>query len=140
MFSDFTREKKILLHKMVGGGWRPFCLFFFYGPVYMFFHLQQRQKYKNNKHLIELFNFIFASKPSSLSLQSYPRDTLCVSVNFQAKQTTLACSAQIRPRMDLGLEIQRTDARIKVSILEMSCVSILYDTMCQYLRSVSLIT
>ena len=41
------------------------------------------EKYKNNKHLIQLFIFISASKPSSESLQSHLQDTLCTS--FQAK-------------------------------------------------------
>ena len=41
------------------------------------------KKYKSNKQSINLFIPIFASKPSSVPLQSHLRDTLCVS--FQQK-------------------------------------------------------
>ena len=47
-----------------------------------------------------------------------------MSVNFQAKRTTLTFLAQISPRMDLGLEIQKTNAGIRISILEIPCVPI----------------
>ena len=36
------------------------------------FYFWLRYKYKSNKHLIQLYSFIFASKPSSVSLQSHP--------------------------------------------------------------------
>ena len=48
--------------------------------------------------------------------------------NFQAKQTALTFLAQICPKMDLGLEIQKTNIGIKVSILEIPCVPILGKT------------
>ena len=47
-----------------------------------------------------------------------------LSVHFQAKQTTLTFLVQICPKMDLGLEIQKTNIRIRLIILEILCVSI----------------
>ena len=44
--------------------------------------------------------------------------------NFQAKQTALTFLAQICPKMDLGLQIQKTNVGIKISILEIPCVPI----------------
>ena len=38
--------------------------------------------------------------------------------NFQAKQTTLTFLAQICPKKDLGLEIQKTNVGIRISIFE----------------------
>ena len=43
---------------------------------------------------------------------------VCVSSNFQAKQIASTFSAQICPKMDLGLEIQKANVRIRISILE----------------------
>ena len=40
---------------------------------------------------------------------------MCVCANFQVKQTALTFSAQICPKMDLGLAIQRTIVRIRIS-------------------------
>ena len=47
---------------------------------------------------------------------------MCVCANFQAKQTALTFSAQICPKMDLGLTIQTTTVGIRVSILDIPCV------------------
>ena len=47
---------------------------------------------------------------------------LCVS--FQAKQTALTFSAQICPKKDLGLAIQKTIVGIRISILDIPCVTI----------------
>ena len=44
--------------------------------------------------------------------------------NFQAKQTTLTFLAQICPKMDLGFEILKTDAGIRIWILEIPRVPI----------------
>ena len=49
---------------------------------------------------------------------------MCVCPNFQAKQTALTFSAQIRPKMDLGLAIQKTIVGIRVSILDIPCAPI----------------
>ena len=46
----------------------------------------------------------------------YPQDTMRAS--FQTKQTTLTFLAQTCPKMDLGFEIQKTNVRIRISILE----------------------
>ena len=51
-----------------------------------------------------------------------PRDT--IPVNFQAKWTTLTFLAQICSQIDFGLEIQKTNVRIRISTLEMPCVPI----------------
>ena len=44
--------------------------------------------------------------------------------NFQAKQTTLTFLAQICPKMDLGLEIQKTNVGIRISIIKLPCVPV----------------
>ena len=44
--------------------------------------------------------------------------------NFQAKQTALTFLAQICPKMDLGLEIQKTNVGIRITIFDISCVPI----------------
>ena len=49
---------------------------------------------------------------------------LCVCSNFQSKQRALTSSAQIWPKMDLGLEIQKTNVAIRISILEIICMPI----------------
>ena len=40
---------------------------------------------------------------------------MCVCSNFQAKQTALTFSAQICPKMDLGLAVQKTIIRKRIS-------------------------
>ena len=47
-----------------------------------------------------------------------------VCANFQAKQTALAFSAQICPKMDLGLAIQKNIIGIRISILDIPFVPI----------------
>ena len=47
-----------------------------------------------------------------------------VCANFQEKQTTFTFSAQIFPKMDLGLAIQKAVVRITISILNIPCVPI----------------
>ena len=54
--------------------------------------------------------------------ESSPPRTMCV--NFQAKQTALIFSAQTFPKTDLGLEIQNTNVRIRISILKIPYVPI----------------
>ena len=44
--------------------------------------------------------------------------------NFQLKRTTLTFLAQICPKIDLGLEIQKNNVGIIINIFEMSCVPI----------------
>ena len=47
---------------------------------------------------------------------------MCVCASFQAKQTPLTFSAQICPKVDLGLAIQETIIGIKISTLDIPCV------------------
>ena len=47
-----------------------------------------------------------------------------VCANFQAKQTGLAFSAQICPKMDLGLAVQKNIVGIRISILDIPFVPI----------------
>ena len=49
---------------------------------------------------------------------------MCVCANFQAKQTALTFSAQICPKTDLGLAIQKAIVGIRISILDILCVPI----------------
>ena len=44
--------------------------------------------------------------------------------NFQGKQTAFTFSAQICLKMDLGLEIQKTNVGKRISILEILCMPI----------------
>ena len=55
---------------------------------------------------------------------------MCIGVyaNFQAKQTALTFSAQIYPKMDLGLTSQKTIVGIRISIFEILCVPIFSKT------------
>ena len=49
---------------------------------------------------------------------------VCVCVKFQAKEAASTFSAQIFPKMDLGLEIQKTNVGIGISILDIIRVPI----------------
>ena len=49
---------------------------------------------------------------------------MCVCVKFQAKQAALTFPAQICPKVDLGLTIQKTFVGIKINILDMPYVPI----------------
>ena len=49
---------------------------------------------------------------------------MCVCANFQEKQTALIFKAQICPKMDLGLAIQKTIVGIRNSIFDTPCVPI----------------
>ena len=70
----------------------------------------------SNKHLRQLFIFIFSSKPGSVFLQSHPQDTLCTS--FQAKWKIQGFRLKFVQKMDLGLVFQKTSLRIRISILK----------------------
>ena len=56
-----------------------------------------------------------------LSLSLYVCVYVCVCANFQAKQIVLTFSDQISTKMDLGLEIQKTNVGIRIIILEILC-------------------
>ena len=47
-----------------------------------------------------------------------------VCASFQAKQTALTLSAQIRQKMDLELAIRKTIVGIRISILDIPCAPI----------------
>ena len=49
---------------------------------------------------------------------------MCVCASFQAKKTGLTFLAQICPKVDLGLAIQKTILGIRISILDIPCVPI----------------
>ena len=49
---------------------------------------------------------------------------MCACAIFQAKQTALTFSAQIYPKMDLGLAVQKTIVGIRISILDIPRVPI----------------
>ena len=51
---------------------------------------------------------------------------MCIRVctNFQVKETALTFSAQLFPKMDLGLAIQKTIVGIRIIILDIPCVPI----------------
>ena len=62
------------------------------------------------------------SKDQCQNKNQHSQDTMCA--NFQAKWTTLTFLAQISPKIDLGLEIQKNNAQMRISILEISCMQI----------------
>ena len=47
---------------------------------------------------------------------------MCMCGSFQAKQTALTFSAQICPKVDLGLAIQKTIVGIRISSLDIPYV------------------
>ena len=50
---------------------------------------------------------------------------VCVCANFQAKQRASTFSAQIFPKLDLGLKIQKTNIGIRINIPEILCMTII---------------
>ena len=52
----------------------------------------------------------------------HAQDTMCT--NFHAKHAIWLFVAQIYPKMDLTLEIEKTNAWIRITILETTCVPI----------------
>ena len=66
--------------------------------------------------LIQLFILIFSSKPCPVFSQSHSLDTLCTS--FQAKWRIQVFWLKFAQKMDLGLEFQKTNLRIRISILK----------------------
>ena len=50
--------------------------------------------------------------------------SICVCANIQAKKTALTFSAQICPRKDLALAIQKNIVGIRISILDIPYVPI----------------
>ena len=59
---------------------------------------------------------MFSSKLCSAFLQSHPQDTMCTS--FQAKMRIQNFRLKFVQKMNLGLEFQKTNLRIRVSILK----------------------
>ena len=57
---------------------------------------------------------------------------MCVCANFQVKQTALTFSAQICPKMGLGLAIQKNMVGKRISILDIPCVPILVKMNCKF--------
>ena len=55
-------------------------------------------------------------------MNQLPEDTMYA--NFKAKQTTLTFLAQICPKRNLELKIQKTNVGIRIIILEIPCVLI----------------
>ena len=72
--------------------------------------------------MIQLFIFIFASNPSAVSLQAHPQDTLCTS--FQAKWRIQHFRLKFAKKIDISLEFQKTNLRVRISILEILCVCV----------------
>ena len=47
---------------------------------------------------------------------------MCVCASFQAKQTALTFPAQICPKVDIGLAIQKTIVGIRIRNLDIPCM------------------
>ena len=65
---------------------------------------------------MQLFIFIFTSKPWSVFLQSHPLDTLAYQLPGKVEKNFFPL--KFAHKMDLGLEIPKTNARIRIIILE----------------------
>ena len=65
---------------------------------------------------MQLFIFIFISKPFSSSLQSHPQYTL--STSFQAKWRIQLFWLKFAQKIDLDLTFHKTNLTIRISILE----------------------
>ena len=72
------------------------------------------------KNLVKNWFMVWNSENEYWNKNQYPRDTMCA--NFQAKQTTLTFLARFCPKVNLELEIQKTNIGITISILEIPCV------------------
>ena len=56
----------------------------------------------------------------------HPQYTMCA--NFQSKYTTLNFLAQICPKKNLGLEIEKSNVGIRINIIEILCAPIFSQT------------
>ena len=137
LFQNFGWNKTFLIRKI----FIPTIISFIQHPFvdWCSFLLLATIKISSNKHLIQLFIFIFACKPSSISLQSHPQDILCTS--FQAwcriqlflTQICLKNGFMFRvsknwsqnknqyPR-ELGSKFDKTNIGIRISILIILCM------------------
>ena len=70
----------------------------------------------SNKRLIQLLIFMFSSKPGSVFSKSHPQGNLCTC--FKAKWKIQSFQFKFAQKMDLGLEFQKTNLRIRISILK----------------------
>ena len=114
LFQSFGWSKTFLIIKILIATIIPFIRHSFVD--WFSFLLLATIRYKSNKHLIQLIIFIFSSKPCSVFFQSHPQDTLCTS--FQAKWRIQFFRLNFVQKMDLGLEFQKTNLRIRISILQ----------------------
>ena len=73
------------------------------------------KKCQSNKHLIQLFIFIFASKPSFLSLQLTSSKYSVDQLPGKIKQLNIFDS-KFAQKMDLGLEFQKTNVCVCVCV------------------------
>ena len=55
-------------------------------------------------------------------MNQHPQDDLYA--DFQVERKTSTFSVKICPKMELGLEIEKTNVAIRISILKIFCVSI----------------
>ena len=74
---------------------------------------------------------MFASKPSSVSLQSHPQDTLCTS--FKAKWRIQLFRLKFAQKINIALGFQKTNLRIRISILKILCVCVCVCVLCECL-------
>ena len=114
LFQSFGWSKTFLIRKILIATIIPFIQHSFVD--WFSFLLLTTTKYKSNKHIIQLFIFIFSSEACSVFLQSHSQDTLCTS--FQAKWRIQIFRLKFVQKMDLGLEFQKTNLRIRINILK----------------------
>ena len=96
----------------------------------------------SNKHLIQLFIFMFSSKSASVFLQSHPKDFLRTS--FQTKWKIQTFQFKFVQKMNSGLEFQRANIRMRISILNIQVSNLrkliieirinVFEILCVYVR------
>ena len=112
LFQSFGWSETFLIRKILIATIIPFIQ---HSSVDWFSFLLLATIKKYEQQALNTIIFIFSSKPGSIFLQSHPQDTLCTS--FQAKWRIQIFWLKFVQKMDLGLEFQKTDLRIRISIL-----------------------
>ena len=114
LFQSFGWSKTFLIRKVLIATIIPFIQHSFVD--WFSFLLLATIKIYEQQALNTINHFCLSSKPCSVFFQSHPQDTLCTS--FQAKWRIQIFRLKFVQKMDLGLEFQKTNLRIRISILK----------------------
>ena len=114
LFQSFGWSKTFLIRKILIATIIPFIQHSFVD--WFSFLLLATIKIYEQQALNTINHFYLSSKPCSVFFQSHPQDTLCNS--FQAKWRIEVFRLKFGQKMDLGLEFQKTNLRIRINILK----------------------